>query len=221
MPSSLRNRPNVYATLLDAIQYLDLKPGSIIKEQELAAQLGVSRTPVREALLRLSSEALIDIFPQRGTYVAEIDFNIAQETAYMRHLLDREVCLTLCRQRAPLQDTVEQQMYFMSLAVKKRQPVEYIKQDNAFHRAIFAAAGHEIIWNIISNSRAHYNRILTLEMQLPGILQKSYDEHQSILASIESGNATRLIEILERHHDHTSMPEKEKLLRSEFPDYFQ
>lgn len=62
------NKVDVYQTLKNAIQYLALMPGSTINEQELASELGVSRTPIREALIRLSSETLIDIYPQKGTY---------------------------------------------------------------------------------------------------------------------------------------------------------
>lgn len=221
MASTTRSRIDVYTTLLDSIQYLDFMPGSVIREQELAASLGVSRTPVREALLRLSSEYLVDIFPQRGTYVSKIDFSIAHETAYMRHLLDSNICRELCDSHTPIQDAVEQELFFMSLAVKKQQPVEYIKHDNAFHRAIFAVAGHELIWDIISQSRAHYNRILTLELQLPGVLEKSYQEHNDIVHHIEDGNQTALQEVLCRHHDHNSMAAKENTLREAFPDYFQ
>ena len=71
------SRSEIYHILKDDIQYLRLMPGSIIRENELAEQLGCSRTPIREALIRLSSEYLVDIYPQRGTYVSNIDFPLA------------------------------------------------------------------------------------------------------------------------------------------------
>ena len=70
---------NVYATLKNAIQFLDLKPGSVISESQLIEELGVSRTPIREALIRLSDELLIHTYPQRGTYVSKIDLSLAKE----------------------------------------------------------------------------------------------------------------------------------------------
>ena len=215
-----RSRVEVYQTLKDAIQYLDLMPGSIIHENELIEKIGVSRTPIREALIRLANEYLVEIYPQRGTYVSTIDFHLAHEVAYMRHILDLEVCLKLCQERVSLQDAVEEKLYFMSQAVKKNDVVGYIKNDNAFHNAIFAVAGHEMIWEIISNSRAHYNRMLVLDLQRPGVLEKSYQEHQNIVKMIEEGNEEELVKILDRHHDHVDMPERERMIREMFPEYF-
>lgn len=215
-----QNRMDVYQYLKDAIQYFDLMPGAVIRETELAEQLDVSRTPIREALIRLSNEYLVNIYPQRGTYVARIDFQMAREIAYMRHLLDTEICLDLCRRRQSVQAETEQAIYFMTQAVKKHLPVEYIKNDNAFHRAIFERAGHEQIWDIISNSRAHYNRVLVLDMQRPGILEKSLEEHLNIMRCIEDGDETALTRILDVHHDHKNDQTWEILIREQFPQYF-
>lgn len=218
--SRRRTRVDVYDTLKDAIQYLEFMPGSIIHESDLVEKLGVSRTPIREALIRLSNEYLVDIYPQRGTYVSTIDFHLAHEIAYMRHILDTEVCMTLCRQRIAVRQAVDERLYFMSQAVKQRDVVGYIRNDNAFHDAIFSVAGHQMIWEIISNARAHYNRMLTLDLQRPGTLDKSLKEHQDIVATIESGDEAALAAILDRHHDHNDMKERERAIREQFPEYF-
>lgn len=215
-----RSRIEVYTSLKDAIQYLELMPGSMIHENELVEKLGVSRTPIREALIRLASEYLVDIYPQRGTYISTIDFHLAYEVAYMRHILDRDVCLSLCRKKVSLHEAVDEKMYFMSQAVKHKDVVGYIKNDNAFHNAIFAVAGHEMIWEIISNSRAHYNRMLVLDLKRPGILEKSFQEHQDIVRTIAEGNEDELSTIMDRHHDHRDMPEREQEIRAMFPEYF-
>ena len=215
-----RSRGEVYTELKDAIQYLGFMPGSVIHENELVEKLGVSRTPIREALIRLASEYLVDIYPQRGTYVAAIDFHLAHEVAYMRHILDQEVCMTLCRKRTPLREAVDEKLYFMTQAVKHGDVVGYIKNDNAFHNAIFEVAGHEMIWEIIANSRAHYNRMLVLDLKRPGMLEKSFQEHLDIIEAIEQGDEKRLSEILDHHHDHHEMPEREREIRAMFPEYF-
>lgn len=218
--SSKRSRSEVYDTLKDAIQYLELLPGSIIHETELVERLGCSRTPIREALIRLSSEFLVDIYPQRGTYVSNIDFSLAHEVAYMRHILDTDVCMTLCQQNAKIRDAVDEKLYFMSTAVKNHDVVRYIRADNEFHRAIFSFAGHEMIWSIIANSRAHYNRVLVLDLSRPNILEKSYQEHLDIIDCIENGDANRLCTILDVHHDHKDNTERESAIRTRFPEYF-
>ncbi|MBR2188771.1 MAG: GntR family transcriptional regulator [Eubacterium sp.] len=216
-----RTKIDVYRLIKDKIQFLDLMPGQVIKESELIEQLGVSRTPIREALIRLSSEYLIEIYPQRGTYVSNINFGIARECAYMRHILDTNVCRELCRKKADLHDVLEDSLFFLQKAVNRKDVVEYIKNDNNFHRIIFRTAGHEMTWEIISDSRAHYNRVLTLDLRREGILEKSLHEHQEMVELIASGDEKNLLKLLDVHHDYTHMPQREQELRAAFPAYFE
>jgi len=213
------NKIDVYQTLKDAIQYLTLMPGSTINEQALAAELGVSRTPVREALIRLSAETLVDIYPQKGTYVSKIDFDFAREVAYMRHILDTEICVKLCEEKANLYEETEEILYFMQVAIKKNNPIEYLKKDKEFHKAMFAYNHHELIWDVISSSRAHYNRVVVLDLQLEGRLEFSYRQHCDILKYIAEGDKPNLLAILDAHHDHNGMDYD--LIERTFPDYFE
>lgn len=220
-----KNRPQgrsvAYNELKNAIQYLELMPGSILVESELIARMGMGRTPIREALIRLSEEYLVNIFPQSGTYVAGISFDLAREVAYMRHLLDKDVCMKLCRAKAKIRDILDEQFYFMRAAIKRGDVAEYIKQDNSMHGVIFKFAGHGMIWNIISNSRAHYNRVLLLDLKRPGKLENSLSEHEEMVACIESGYVDGLDAILDRHHDHKMDAEFEETIRELYPEYFQ
>lgn len=213
-------RTDVYRSLKDAIQYLHIMPGSVLHEAELTDRLHCSRTPIREALIRLSGEYLVEIYPQRSTYVAPIDFHLANEVAYMRHLLDSDVCLLLCREKASLGEATEQTLYFMERAVQKRDVLEYIRLDNAFHGAIFSVAGHDLMWTSIANSRAHYNRVLVLDLRRPGMLQKSFEEHRQIIRCIESGQTKALSAILDVHHDHQNTASHEQAIRTQFPEFF-
>lgn len=215
-----QGRSVAYTLLKDAIQYLELMPGTVLVEGELIERMGLGRTPIREALIRLSEEMLVNIFPQSGTYVAPISFELAREVAYMRHLLDKDVCLALCAKKVKLREHLDEQFYFMRAAIKRNDVAEYIRQDNSLHGYIFRFAGHEMIWNIISNSRAHYNRVLMLDLQREGKLDHSYREHEEMVACIESGDRKGLDEILSRHHDHNPNPDFEKEIRERFPKYF-
>lgn len=213
------NKINIYKVLKDSIQFLELKPGVRINEVEIASELGVSRTPVREALIRLSDENLVEIYPQRGTYVCKIDFSLAKEMAYMRHILETEVCMNLCREKAKIRDLVDQPLYFMNQALKKNDPIEYILHDDEFHRALFSYNNHEMIWNIISSTRAHYIRVLVLDMMFPHSLEDSYEGHMKILESIENGDEIALMEVLDVHHDHKKTKREEEIQEA-YSDYF-
>ncbi len=222
--STAKNRPQgrsvAYSMLKDAVQYLELMPGSVLVESELIRTMELGRTPIREALIRLSEEMLVNIFPQSGTYVAPISFELASEVSYMRHLLDKDVCLSLCAKKAKIRDTLDEQFYFMRSAIKRNDIAEYIRQDNSFHGQIFAYAGHAMIWNIISSSRAHYNRVLMLDLNGTGKLEHSYQEHENLVDCIESGDRKKLNAILEKHHDHDMNEDYKKEIRTRFPEYF-
>ncbi len=213
------NKVNIYAILKDAIQFLELKPGTRINEAEIATELGVSRTPVREALIRLADELLVEIYPQRGTYVRKIDFSLAKEMAYMRHILETEICMNMCKEKAQIRDLVEQPLYFMNLALKNNDPVEYILHDDEFHRALFSHGKHEMIWNIISTTRAHYIRVLVLDMMFPNSLDNSLKGHMDILKFIENGDEESLMEVLNVHHDHKKTKREEEIQEA-YSEYF-
>lgn len=210
----------IYEILKDRIQYLQMEPGMHIYETNLTEEFGVSRTPVREALLRLSADGLVDIYPQKGIYISKINYQLAVEVAYMRHLLDSDICLKLCREKTPVQDEVEESIYFMTAAARKGNSIDFVRQDDHFHEALFRVAGHEQIWRIVENSHAHNNRVRMLDMQQPGTMEPSIREHLKIIECIESGDEKALLDIMAHHHDHADTAEREKRFREIYPDYF-
>ena len=158
--------------------------------------------------------------PQNGTYVSKINYKLATEVAYMRHLLDSDICLHLCQNKTPVRDAVDEAIYFMSVAVRKQDIVSFVKQDDHFHESLFRVAGHEQIWRIVENSHAHNNRARMLDMQRPGTMEPSLQEHLKIVECIETGDEKALMEIMAHHHDHSGSAEREKLFREIYPDYF-
>ena len=85
--------PQIYDALRDAIVGVALRPGQVISETEMAASFGVSRTPIREALIRLADEGLIDIYPQAGTFVSRIDLAAVREAQFVRQTLETAVAI--------------------------------------------------------------------------------------------------------------------------------
>lgn len=216
----MKGSEEVYKVLKDEIQYLVRKPGSSIDDLDLSQRFGVSRTPVREALLRLSAEGLINIFPQRGTFVSFINFEYAMEAAYMRHLLDTNINVKLCREKARVSDAVAEALYFMSAAVRKNDAISFVKQDDCFHRALFEIAGHRVMWDILEEAQAHNNRVRMLDIQRPDTMIPSLQEHRKIAQYIEGGEEFKLREILKHHHDINSIQERKILLSQIYPGFF-
>lgn len=215
-----RTKIDVYALLKEKIQFLEWEPGTRIVENELSDELGVSRTPIREALKRLEEERFIDIYPQRGTYVSKIDMTHVKEMAYMRHVLENDIFMELCRNKAEVTGAVEDKLLIMKLALKKRDYKAYIQQDGKFHRSLFSCGGHEKIWDTISGFMAHYTRVLVLDMMLPNSLEKSYESHLEIVKCIESGNLENLKKIMDVHHDYYMTETDEEIMKKHI-DYFE
>ncbi len=214
------NKVNVYRSLKNAIQFLRLKPGMAITEAALKEVLNVGRTPIREALIRLGDEQLVDIFPQRGTYISKINLQIAREMAYMRHIIETEIFIDLAASRKDLKEVVQESLFFMKQAITKNDTVSYVKADAMFHKAIFINSGHGPIWNVIANTRAHYVRFLMLDMNYPDTLASSYDQHLDIVNFIAEGNPEKLNRLLEVHHDHKYLEQSDDII-AKFPEYIQ
>jgi len=214
-----RKKVNVYSLLKEQIQFMEMKPGTKIIEAELSDQYGVSRTPIREALKRLEEEQFIDIYPQRGTYVSKIDFKLVKEMAYMRHVLENDVFMKLCKEKAKVSDKVEQNLVMMQLALKNKDYKSYIQHDSMFHRSLFACGEHEVIWDTISGFMAHYTRVLVLDMMMPDSLESSYESHTQIVKCIETGDRKGLSKIMSVHHDYY-MTDADEKIKAANPDFF-
>src|SRR5215217_1078117 len=87
--------PQVFERLREAIIHLDLSPGTTLSRATLATQFGVSSTPIRDALMRLEEEGLVEVFPQYSTVVSRIDIRLAQQAQFLRHALELEIVKAL------------------------------------------------------------------------------------------------------------------------------
>lgn len=94
---NISTRDFVYESLKNRITELELKPGLKISEQEIASELNVSRTPVREAFLKLSQEDLLGIYPQIGTIVSLIDLELVEEARFVRENMEKAVVKEACQ----------------------------------------------------------------------------------------------------------------------------
>ena len=131
-------REYVLRVLKDNIVRLELEPGSRISENELAAEIGVSRTPVREALIELSKSKIVEIYPQKGSYVSLIDWDLVEEAQFMRLTLEKGVIRLACEgieeeKLRGLEKNVKLQQFY----VENSEPDELLELDNQFHKELF------------------------------------------------------------------------------------
>ncbi|WP_088343161.1 MULTISPECIES: GntR family transcriptional regulator [Rhodomicrobium] len=194
--------PQVFERLREAITALELTPGTVLSRTEIAAQFGISQTPVRDALMRLDKEGLVEIYPQHATVVSPIDVNHAEQAHFLRRSLELEIVRTLALDTPPtlaasLTGAIAQQ----EAAARVEDFETFSAMDRLFHRTLYEAAGMSELWLLVRSRSGHIDRLRRLHLPTPGKAQEILHDHQRILAAIISGNA---VEAQDHLRDHLS-----------------
>lgn len=190
----------VYQELRDDIVSMRREPGQPISEKEIALARGISRTPVREALLRLADEQLVEIFPQSGTFVSRIPIKVLPEAILVRRALE-ELTARLAAERASpehvalLHETVERQRAMSERGDRNG----FHEADEAFHAVIAEAAGHPGIWQLIQQVKVQVDRYRRLTLPVPGRMSQVLDEHAAVVEAVESHHAERAAAAMAAH----------------------
>ncbi|WP_313199035.1 GntR family transcriptional regulator [Rhizobium sp.] len=192
----------IYQVLWNDIVSLRRYPGDPILEKEIAAQFGVSRTPVREAILRLSNEKLIEILPQSGTFVARIALDTLPEAIVVRKALED----VTVRAAAVKASRTQIATLRANLELQKVQAAEadyegFRKTDDTFHTLIAEAAGYPGIWEIIKSVKIKVDRYCHLSLPKPGRIARLIKEHTAIFNAIRDHEPARAAEAIHAHLD--------------------
>lgn len=213
-------REQVYLTLREAIVSAELEPGRRLSENELADLLGVSRTPVREALARLRDERLVAIVPQLGTYVTLISQQGVADAAFVREALE---CSAI-RLATPAADETSLAALQANLAAQERAVSEedaeaFDRLDDALHQSLCDLSGHDVAWTLSRRANGHLDRVRRLSLPDPAYMGEMVDEHRQVIAAVADRDADRAEQLL-RHHLRmvlSSLPH----IEAEHPEYFE
>jgi GntR family transcriptional regulator, rspAB operon transcriptional repressor len=192
----------LYRELKAEIVSMRRKPGEPIIEREIASRYGVSRTPVREAILRLADEALVDIFPQSGTFVGKIPLGSLPEAILVRKALEQ-----LTAQLAAEAATREQVQELQQLLEIQRRTQRagnrdgFHEADEAFHAKIAEIAGHPGIWTLVQQVKVQVDRYRRLTLPVPGRMARVLQEHAAVVKAIEARDPARAASAMTRHLD--------------------
>lgn len=210
----------VYATLRESIVTAELEPGRQLSENELAAPLGVSRTPVREALARLREDRLVAIVPQLGTFVTLISPAAVADAAFVREALEcQAVRLTAVRIDAAGLTELSANVAAQERAAAEGDAETFDLLDEDFHRTICVHSGHEIAWSLSRRANGHLDRVRRLSLPDSQYLSQMVSEHRNLLTAIAEGNAEGAEASLRRHL-RTVLSSIEDI-RSSKPEYFE
>ena len=206
-------------TIKDNIIHLDLAPGSLISENELAVQLGLSRTPVREALIELSRTKVVEIAPQKRTVVAPIDSSLVEEARFTRHVLECAVVELVCETAseediARLSENVKLQEFYIANG-----PLDAIMElDDQFHQMLFEIAQKVQLYTLVQYMAIHFDRVRSLALTSISDL-KIVDDHRRILEAIREGDGAKARECMSIHLSRSKVDAA--AIRAQFPHYFR
>jgi DNA-binding GntR family transcriptional regulator len=193
-------RQLVHELLRSRIIGLELEPGAALSENDLAAELGVSRTPVRESLILLGEEGLVDVYPQMGTFVARIRVRDIAAAQFLREALE---CAALRDgvERASEQDLADLRGLLAAQAeAEQRDDREgFFRLDEEFHARLMAASGHPEAWPVVSQAKAQLDRARRLSLPLTSQLSLLVGQHTAVVDLLEQRDLDRADEALREH----------------------
>lgn len=208
-----------YAILKRMILDLTLVPNQALSEKELALMFGVSRTPVREALIRLAGEMLVDIFPQRGTFVSPIRMGEVLEAQFLRESVEAAVVRRAAEQAPPrLVSDLTNLLDRQSWAADRDDRREFMQLDEAFHRAIGDSVAMPRAWQMIQSVKGQLDRVRFLSLPDKQHNALILSQHADIVKAIEMKDPD-LAESSIRHHLKEVLDTVNQLMRDD-PNIF-
>lgn len=210
-----------YHTIYNQIMTLKLRPGQQVSDKQFEEQLGVSRTPVSEAMLRLKRDQLLYSMPQSGTYVTKINLKNALDARFVRQTLEKTIVRSIAStatkiQIAELANIVTQQN---NAALDEDINLSF-NLDNEFHRKMYQFADKLAIWDwqlAFSTDLNRYRLLRVYDHKLP--LTVLTDEHQAIISSLAEHDPDKAEKLIYNHLE--LMLNEQQSVISEFSDYFK
>lgn len=215
-------KDQVYDIILQRIIDLKYIPGEKISEKELGEELKIGRTPIRESILQLRQEGLINTIPQSGTYVSKINLEKAKDARFIRESVESRIIKEAI-------EKLDNHDYTMLGQIIERQGLAekgdgknmaFFEEDEAFHHYFYTATGHEQVWIWLQTVNMQLNRFRFLRLRNKNLSWDSLiEEHQELLEAVKVKDRNSAVELVSIHLHRMLSEEPE--LRKTFPDYFE
>ncbi|BCJ95566.1 transcriptional regulator [Anaerocolumna cellulosilytica] len=198
---------------------LELTPGSMVSENELAEEMGISRTPVREALIELSKLKVVEIYPQRGSFISLIDNELVEEARFVRLLLEQTMVMESCDAASEenllaLEEILRLQDFYLERGAKDK----LLQLDNEFHELLFTINNKKFTYDLISGMMTHFDRVRRLSLSVIKD-SKNISDHKKLVDAIRNKDKELAKEVIT---DHLSRYKLNKIeLMEQYPAYFK
>lgn len=212
------NSDYAFRVIRDNIISLELKPGTMISEQDLAYELDLSRTPVHEALQELSKTKIVEIFPQKGSLVSLINLELVNEAVFVRATLESAITEEACKIANDedikyLTENVELQEFLL----KQNNIDKFMEMDNLFHQKMYEITNKMQCYYMVKSMNIHHDRFRALRVHgadRTPILKV----HKQILQAIQDKDAEAARELTAEHINRTRLDAAE--IKKKYPQYF-
>ena len=183
-----------YLAIRGLIVSLELAPGAVIDERELMQQLGLGRTPVREALRQLAQEQLVEVFPRRGMFVTGVDVRDLARISEVRAALEPEAA-RLAAERA----TDEERDRLADLSDQIKRGADLMGLDERIHRAIYSCAHNDLLEKTLGEYYVLAMRIWMIALERAEALEDAVEAHRDLVHAIVVGNADEAASLMGAH----------------------
>ena len=206
-------------TLKDNIIRLELEPGSMVSENVLSSEMGLSRTPVREALIELSKVKIVEILSQRGCLISLVDYALVEESRFLRKTLECAILDIVCGAAQPaqllqLQANVTMQEFYL----QNHESDKLLELDDQFHEMLFAIANKMQTYHLMNSFTVHDDRIRIMALYAVKDL-KSVEDHRLIAQALADHDAAEAKRLMDKHLSRYKV--EEQALRQRYPNYFK
>lgn len=182
-PSS---RELAYEHIRELIVTGEEPPGALLSENDLALRLDLSRTPVREALLLLAQEGLVEVRPQRGSYVSLIDPGMVRQAQFIREAIEVASLEACIENWTPESGTYVDRLLVAQEACTTRE--QFYPLDEHFHRSLLAIAGHATAWTAVQSAKGHLDRARYLGLSGYRAISEYAADHRRVHEAVASGD---------------------------------
>jgi len=190
--------PQLYRVLRERIIRNDLEPGIRISESEIASGYAVSRQPVREAFIKLAEEGLVEVRPQRGTFVRKIAVSSVMDARFVREAIEADIVRHLAEHPDKALERDLRSQIAEQRKVAGKDPIRFIELDERFHRSLATAAGRSYAWTVIESVKAQMDRVRHLSVQrFP--MEKLVEQHARVAEAIAKGDAAAAEKAMRAH----------------------
>ena len=201
------------------ITTLELAPGSMVSENELSEAMGLSRTPVREALIDLSKIRIVEILPQRGSRIALIDNDLVEEARFLRLVLEKAIVEIACERADALDFSIaEANLKLQAFYMESNLPEKLMSLDNDFHQELFRLTNKQQTYMLLETMTLHFDRVRTMSLKAVKEI-KIVNDHRLLLDAIRAKNTEGALAIVVKHLSRYQIDQD--AIRAKYPSYFK